>query len=122
MEHEWNGIDVSNEISLFEYGLLVSKNEHCSHKDEWYCVYSVRENKFGHGYIRGFDLDEMMKGNDWVNPFDILSFTGLSLDEWLAQNIINKIYDLVQYYGHENIFGTTYFELNRDWVRSSVGI
>ena len=45
--------------------------------------------------------------DDWSNVY---SFVGLSEQEFHSRDLPSKIYDLFQYFGSENIFGSTYHE------------
>jgi len=104
----YSGIDSSNEISLFEYGLLVRYNK----KDnDFHCIYRVNENLFDWGYISESDLNNLINGKDWMNESDInsfLSYVGMDNNQWIDESFVNKLYNLLSYYGYENIFGSAY--------------
>ena len=93
------GIDVDIEISLHEYGFAYEDKG-----DEirfW----------LGIGYDENRDYDkfdwldlpkntDILKEFDWVDINDVLSFTGMSLNDWLELPLWMKFHDLVQYYGY----------------------
>jgi len=106
-----HGTDVSNEISLLEYGLLVSNESHEDGSGSHFCVYRVDEG-FDCGHIYPSDIVSLINGTDWMSEEDIVSFleyTGCSdKDEFLGLPLVNQISDLLSYYGYENIFGSSY--------------
>jgi hypothetical protein len=107
---DYKGIDVSLEISLFEYGLIWNKNKNCEN-DEYHFIYDTHlkdkhGNKlFGSAYLSKQDLLSMF--DDWAEKSTIESFTGQSFDTWI-ESFPNCVYDMVRYYGADNIFGTDY--------------
>jgi hypothetical protein len=113
------GIDVSNEISLLEYGLLVSVDEHEDGSGTHFCVYRIDENHFGCGHVSEKEINGYIKGEEFMKDDDIKSFLEwlgydtedfMQLDQlaWMERNLATKISDLLQYLGCENIFGTDY--------------
>lgn len=120
------GTDASNEISLFEYGLLVKQYLKDGREDEYFVVYGIERDdegnfkSFGTGYIteeqvNGYVLGkEFMKGDD-IDSF--LSFAGSTEGEWLRHKFILKLSDLLQYSGPENIIGTDYNPIPADRAR-----
>jgi len=104
---EYSGIDKSNEISLYEYGLLcLIHNDNTIH-----CFYGV-------GSLDGcnydtFDYTTVSKKEiiDLFNELDKISFldyTGQTEENFLSDDSIHQLYDLKSYFGVENIFGTIY--------------
>lgn len=113
---EYSGIDKSNEISLFEYGLLCKVNN----LNDIHCYYGVGSNN-GSNYDT-FDCMEISK-KEVIDLFKELSpsslfltYIGMTEEQFLKQDTIHQIYDLKSYYGNENIFGTCYtsFEIEND--------
>lgn len=103
----WSGIDADLNESLFEYGLIVSYD---LENNEYFCIYQNGEN-FYPGTIEKKEINNLIEGNEWMDEEDIndfLSFVGMTKNEWVNSSIENKIHDLYQYYGPENIFGTNY--------------
>ena len=123
---DFHGVDASNEISLFEYGLLCKQYTKDGRKDEYFCVYGVSSNnntneynKFDTGYITEEELNNLVTGKNWMNESDINSFldcNGMKLPAWLELSFISKLHDLISYYGYENIMGSSYntFEITND--------
>jgi hypothetical protein len=104
---EYSGIDKSNEISLYEYGLLcLIHNDNTIH-----CYYGI-------GSTDGcnYDTFDSVTLSKWeiidlfneLNKLGLLSFTGQSEKEFLNLSPIQQLSDLKSYFGVENIFGTTY--------------
>lgn len=106
--NEYSGIDKSNEISLYEYGLLckvTDNNIHCYYgtgSDE-----SGNYNKFDCIDTSEEDINSIIS-DDWFHLDDILSFVGMTEEQFMNEEPINKIHDMLQYYGYENIFGSCY--------------
>jgi hypothetical protein len=112
------GVDASLEISLFEYGFILLKNEHCTNDNEYFFVArnfahdDEKKDLYSSGYIIEEDLDNIVKGKEWADKKDnasFLSFVGLNKKEWFKLNIASKVADLLGYWGRENIFGTDYW-------------
>ena len=108
---DYEGIDASIEVSLFEYGLIWKKNKYCG-QDEYYFIYDTHlkdehGNKlFGSGYLSKQDLLSMF--DDWASKSDIESFTGQPFDTWI-ESFPSCVYDMVQYYCTDYVFGTDYY-------------
>lgn len=111
MKKEWFGTDASLEISLHEYGMVATAGK--DYEDEYFVLYKVSDNAYDTGYIRENELNNLMKGNSWVEPQDILKFTGLTLDEWMELSFIHKLSDLVGYYGFGNLMGSSYHTITK---------
>jgi hypothetical protein len=107
----YTGIDASIEISLFEYGLIWNKNKNCG-QDEYYFICDTylkdkQGNKlFGSYYLSKQDLISMF--DDWASKLDMEKFTGECFDTWI-ESFPYCVYDMIQYYGYQNIFGTEYY-------------
>lgn len=90
----YTGVDVSQEISLFEYGILWKENEYCE-DNELLFILKVGD-KFNSGYISESDLN-------WIDKDDILSYTGMSETEWDKLPLGHKVHDVCNYYGANNL-------------------
>ena len=113
--NEYSGIDKSNEISLYEYGLLCKIND----LNDIHCYYGIGSDN-GSNY-NTFDCSELSKHEiiGLFNELDkpgLLSYTGLTEDQFLAEDPIHQIYNLLNYFGYENIFGSCYssFEIDNE--------
>ncbi len=120
---EWIGIDASLDISLFEYGLLTCKNSQCTKPDEWFCLVGVDKDdegykKFDYGYIQESDF----AGESWIEWDEVLSFVGMTFEEWQELSFVMKLSDLISYYGTENFgFGIySSFEIKSDELDSYI--
>jgi len=105
----FSGCDASLEESLFCYGLIWKQA-----KKDYKFIYGVAVDDhndyklFDYGYIP-IDIDVMQEFN-WIDNWDnFLSFVGLTEEEWLAMPLPQQIADLISYYGHENVFGSSYY-------------
>lgn len=110
-KQEFIGCDASLEISLLEYGLIVSVNVHKDGSGTHFCVYKISDNSFGAGHMSENEVNGYIEGKEFMDASDIESFlnwTGTSKEEWLTYQMHTKLGDLLQYYGSENIFGTEY--------------
>jgi hypothetical protein len=114
---KFNGIDANNEISLLEYGLLVSQYEHEDGSGTHFVVYRIDEDNFGTGHTSEEDLNNIVNGEEWAKEEDIklfMDFCGLTKTDWLGMSLVNKLHDLIQYWGYENIMGTDYAPISED--------
>ncbi len=103
------GIDADNEISLFEYGLLIAPYTKDGHTDEYFAVYSIGNDLFDTGHLRECELNKLINGEEWASAEDIngfLSHVGMSKNEWLQLSMVHKLHDCIGYWGHENIMGS----------------
>ena len=114
----YGGIDASIEIALFEYGLIWSKNEYCTQKNEYHFIYGINKKfnseygqneyaLFDHGYLTLSDFIDMLES--WANDESFYSCHDTNKDQ-LIENFPFSVYDLYSYYGYENIFGSSYYD------------
>lgn len=110
MKQNLQGIDVSIEISLKEYGTAWIEGP-----TETRFYYGIRSddsigfNHFDSGNFRN-DID-FKKEFSWINEDDWNSFLSTydtTWEEWNNFPMPQKISDLNSYYGYENIFGSSY--------------
>lgn len=102
------GIDASIQISLFEYGFAWILS---SDKSEYKFYYSVS----GHCNNSVFDFsfqpaDLNVKSEvDWIEDWtQIFNYAGMTESEFFSRELPYVLYDLLQYYGYENVFGSAY--------------
>ena len=110
---QWLGVDRSLEISLFEYGFIAEKES----EDELFVIYQINDDAFGTGYKTISEIDGYVLGTEFPDDEDIQSFlnyVGNSKEEWIQLNSINKLSDLFNYWGYENIMGTDYNPWSRE--------
>ena len=99
----FEGPDASLEESLFHYGIAWR-----TVNDEILFIYKTRGKCFDRCTIkRSVDA---RKEWDWVNYESFLSTQGQAAEEWDAYPLEQKVSDLVQYHGYEEIFGSSYWE------------
>ena len=95
---KWHGIDASNEISLFEYGILFRKTT-----DGLQVVYKWTnydgENKYSFSW---FNPD-----NTCLELEPVFASCDSTIEDYL-NNAERFCADLFWYYGPENVFGTDY--------------
>jgi len=104
------GVDADIETSLKEYGLAWIEGE-----TETMFYYGLAHD-MQDGFV-SFDFCTIANDlavhaeYDWIDEWEgVYSFTGMTEEEWNAMPLPSKIQDLVQYYGRENIFGSSYWE------------
>lgn len=99
---EFIGIDVSIEISLLEYGLIIRKN------------LDVKENEYEYQYIVKNELGFFVGGVDEkfidekitdLTDDSFYKSIGCSYFHFLQLPIVQRISDLLSYYGYDEIFG-----------------
>jgi len=104
LEKEYIGIDCNVKISLFEYNLIWKIGE-----NEIRFIYKINDNKFDSS-----DIDkniDIYKEYDWIDWQNIYSYLGTNKIEFDLMDLTLKINVLLNYYGHENIFGSCYYPL-----------
>ena len=116
---KWKGSDADLETSLFEYGFVARQPEKKSTTDEWQVLYKVYDDAFDVGWLRESDLDELVLGQSWASKEDVDSFFNyngyVDATEWINDNnFISKLFDLLSYWGIQNIFGESYNTMNTD--------
>lgn len=111
----FTGTDASLIISLLEYGLIVSNEENEDGSGTHFCVYHCSHPDggifFDTGHISEKQVDGYLQGKEFPTDSDIKAFlkwTGLSKQAWFAMPLVNKLHDLISYWGVENIMGTSY--------------
>ena len=116
-----HGIDVSNEISLYEYGLLVSDD---TDKDgDYRILYRVESGDegycgFDYSFMSEKDIDEIFN-ESWFNKLEFLNHVDMYELEFLSMRFVYKLYDMISYHGHQNILGCSYsepFEIDNEGV------
>jgi hypothetical protein len=105
----FSGIDASNEISLFEYGLLWQ----CRNKEiqEFLFVYGVSVDndsydKFAYGWLTLKDWQALCL-EEWFELSEVCQFCGGTENEFVT-NFPHNVFTAIQYHGAENILGTDY--------------
>lgn len=94
--NNWQGIDASLEISLYEYNLLWRKSDKRSNTLQ---VIAKVGDKFGHTEIWESDLKD-----NWIDLEGIYDFTGMDKQQWHNQSMEQRFFDIVSYHGiHEFI-------------------
>lgn len=97
----WSGGDVSLEISLLEQGLIWKDAG-----DNLHFVYRVSDDGFDWcDFKKDFDCKDEF---DWIDWADVLSFCGCIPGEWDDLSLPQKISNIIDHYGYESVFGTTY--------------
>lgn len=103
----YEGSDLSLDIALFDYG-LAWKDE----GENYSFIYGVGISD-NNDWNR-FAKTEVSKTEDVYEAYDWADFKGLhssysvTKEEWDKQDLVYKISDLLNYYGYENVFGSTY--------------
>lgn len=112
-EQGYEGIDNSLDTALFEYGIVWTKNEHCTEQDEYHFIFGVcndgnEYDTFDHGHMSKDDFIELIH-ESWFELDSVLSFCGLSEQE-LIDSFPYSVHDCIMYYGIENIFGGSNYQ------------
>jgi hypothetical protein len=97
-KYGFKGIDVSLEISLFEYDMVWAEEE----KGEWFFVYRhpQKKNEFDWGCLHEGELWS------WANMNEVYSCCGTTEEGWKAMDFPLRAYHMVSFYGVQNIFGS----------------
>jgi hypothetical protein len=125
------GIDFDLEISLMEYGLILSKETHEDGSGTQFAVYKCGEDQnysplFGTGHYSEQDTDNLIRGKEWADQEDIagfLEFIGIPTTEEAREEYIRttshagKLNDLISYFGTENVMGAEYHPMTAKEAR-----
>lgn len=104
------GVDVDIETSLMEYGIAWILSG-CETEYKFYYGIGYNDNSEYNSFDSSFiaaDIDIYEEYN-WVNFEGIYSYNGIdNKTDYGKLPLPQIIYDLIQYYGYENVFGTSY--------------
>ena len=106
----FSGIDASNEISLFEYGILWQLRD--KKKQEYLFVYGVEIDdsssyiRFAYSWMNQKDWQALCN-ESWFELDKVCEFYDSTPDEFIA-NFPDNVHTAIQYHGTENIFGSDY--------------
>ena len=105
------GVDATLDIAIGEYGLAWFDDPS---KDEIEFFYAVGWDdagnctRFDNGWFKR-DLDPKKEWN-WIEDWEpVAGYAGASVKEFLELPLHQMVQTLIQYYGYENIFGSTYW-------------
>jgi hypothetical protein len=116
-QKDFYGTDGNNETSLFEYGLLASNDLDADNRRLVIFGVGIDEesiyNKFNLQRVAESDLNEIMN-ESWFNKNEFLKFVGLDEKQFLESDFVNKLSDLISYYGCENILGSVYYPMGEE--------
>lgn len=107
-QHGYSGIDACLATSLFEYGMAWKEDD-----KQIEFIYGIGFNDEDYNRFDrcSFALDlDVYKEFDWACFEEVHLCMGSIKEDWDALPLPQKIYDLVSYYGFENIFGSSYWE------------
>ena len=113
---DYYGIDANNEISLFEYGLLIKqKGEEIN-----VIVGITNDDNYEYDLFDSYFTTEKeinsILSESWFNKEAFLNCCGMSESEFMNTSIASRLYDMISYYGYGNILGGLYnpFEISKD--------
>lgn len=109
------GTDANVETSLFEYGVIMSTNEHEDGSGTHFVIYRQGE-KFGCGHISECEVNELIN-EPWFDRPNFMRCVDEDSTSWVRLPMITKLHDLLSYYGSENIMGTDYDPMTKQEVR-----
>lgn len=104
----YEGTDAGLDISLYEYGMAWKADG-----EDYRFIYGVGVKENSEYYL--FDWGCIAKNINPEKEWDFADFNavakccGMKKADFLKQPLPFIVYDLVMYYGHENIFGSSYY-------------
>jgi hypothetical protein len=124
MKYTFIGVDKDLEISLKEYGLLISNEEHEDGSGTYFIIYKspYDNNLFGTAHMSTKEIDEYMLGHEFMDTKDIqsvLEFYDITLENWFKLKTVDKLMSLITYFGADNIVGTNYNPTTYDEIVSN---
>lgn len=129
----FKGVDVSTDISLFEYGLLIREvtEYQCSiQPTTFYQVLYVTDwAKYEVPLM--YDIASITEGDikdifneDWFESEEVLKTCGITEEQFFNSSIQMQLSDMLSYYGYENIFGSSYYPMYLEdlinWIESEL--
>jgi hypothetical protein len=99
LQKQYTGIDIDIQISLHEYNLIWKIKD-----KDYFFIYKIGK-KYDLSYL---PIDTDIYEYNWVNWNQFLNFVGMNKKDFDKLELPIKIFDLIAYYGFENIFGTCY--------------
>jgi hypothetical protein len=111
------GIDVSVETSLFEYGIAWVERD-----TEYHFIYKVSDSPMQFDWADISKDIDIKKEFDWADFNAVYSFTGMSESDFLEMPLTQQIFDLVSYYGYENVFGSCYGGIDLETICNTYGL
>ena len=105
----FTGVDVSQEISLKEYGFAWIESDS---EILFYYGIALEENDCGDMDFIKFDFAIIDKTIDIKNEYDWVDFDEIESfnDMFFEESLPYQIYTLFNYYGPTNIFGASYYD------------
>jgi hypothetical protein len=112
---QYNGVDADLATSLYEYGLIWAKGIE-GHENDYHFIYGVTTDDAGNYNL--FDWADIAIDTDikaeynWISENDwqhVLSSVDMDEKEFFSMPLPWIINDLISYYGHENIMGSSYY-------------
>ena len=103
------GPDANIETSLFEYHLAWIESD-CGTQIRFFYAIGFDDNNDA----ITFDWSDLNADTDifdecsWADFSAVCQYAGMSYQEWSEILLTDQIKDLISYYSHENVFGTTY--------------
>ena len=101
----WHGIDVSKEVSLLEYNLLVRWDRS---KQSFQCIHKIGMDRWGIAFMANREIDQIIM-EEWFDLGSFQSFVGIPIGSWISGDFVSKVHNLVSFIGYENVFGMTYY-------------
>ena len=98
----FQGVDVSLEVSLLEYGLIWTDQTEDCEEDELFFIAKISDNFYETGYVSHDTLDFV------EDEEGFFKFLGESKEEWLNKDLGMKVYDVVNYFGAQELFYSYY--------------
>lgn len=105
LSKDCEGPDRCLETSFFEYGLLWKELD-----SEYRFYYGCQIGEYTHYGWADVSKDiDIRQEYDWVEWDSFLSSIGMEFEDWNELPLPQQIYNLMNHYGFENIFGTEYY-------------
>jgi hypothetical protein len=99
-------------ISLLEYGFAWKHLDPPDEDGDDYLIIYRLSDRAGYIFERcgACSDNDLAKEHNWIRWDEFLSTTGHTREEWDKLPYPIRVYDLVNHYGYENIFGSSYWE------------
>ena len=87
----WHGIEVSKEVSLLEYNLLVRWDRS---KQSFQCIYKIGMDRWGIAFMANREIDQIIM-EEWFDLGSFQSFVGIPIGSWISGDFVSKVHILL---------------------------
>lgn len=129
-QQKYQGVDVSLEESLLEYGFVLSEKP--DEDGSYFAIYLLgdavfEESSYGRGFVSEEDLNCLLRGDDWASQSDLDGMAQYAdiqdMSEYITTaSVVQKVSIISGYWGWVNLLGEDYHPISKSRAMQIVGI